>query len=176
MLPLKVCTDLKVFDILGKSDDYVTVGEVAKATGAEPALLHRILRHLASMGSLREKEPDSYALTNLTEALRWPEIYSGLEFWFDIAAPTFMSLPTFLAKTGYKNPTRKDECNWQMARNTTLTFFDFMNEHPSELASFANHMSGYTSDRGNWLDLYPAQRCPRMQVQMVYFWSTLVAA
>ncbi len=155
---LKICIDLKIFDIIGKGADFVSVAEIAAATGAEPALLHRVLRHLASMAALRERNPDSYSLTPLTEALRKPEIASGVEYWFDIAAPTFMSLPKFLAETGYKDPVSTGSCNWQMAKNTKLNFFDYMNENPLELANFAQHMSGYTSDRGSWLDLYPADR------------------
>lgn len=155
---LKVCTDLKLFDILSASNDFMSVDEIAKATGADPALLRRILRHCASMGALRDKEPDSYALTNVAEALRRPDTLGGLDYWFDIAAPVCLSLPRFLSNTNYKDPTNMAECNWQMARDTNLNFFDFMENHPSEMASFANLMSGYASNRGSWLDLYPVQQ------------------
>ena len=156
---LKICIDLKVFDIIGKaSADFVSVADIATATGAEPALLHRVLRHLASMAALRERDPDCYGPTPLTEALRRPEIASGVEYWFDIAAPTFLSLPKFLAETGYKDPVSVESCNWQMAKNTKLNLFDYLCQHPLEMANFAQHMSGYTSDRGSWLDLYPADR------------------
>ena len=156
---LKICIDLKVFDIIGKgAADFVSVADIATATGAEPALLHRVLRHLASMAALRERDPDCYGLTPLTEALRRPEIASGVQCWFDIAAPTMSSLPNFLAESGYKDPVNANPCNWQMAKNTKLNFFDYMNENPLELANFAQHMSSYTSDRGSWLDLYPMDR------------------
>lgn len=45
--------------------------------------------------------------------------------------------------------------NWQMTKKSNLKFFDWMNEHPRECASFQNHMKGYALGRGTWLDIYP---------------------
>jgi hypothetical protein len=157
---LKVCHDLKVFDVLAKANKFMSVEDICKCltTNVEPNLLLRLIRHLAAMGALREQVPNKYASTALTNAMTKKEVNSGLEYWYDIAAPICLTLPTFLKSTGYKEPLNIDEGNWQAARNTELPFFNWMNEHPRELASFADHMSGYTSDRGTWLDVYPIER------------------
>lgn len=36
--------------------------------------------------------------------------------------------------------------------------FEWLQEHPREMGSFANHMAGYAGDRGSWLDVYPGER------------------
>jgi hypothetical protein len=46
------------------------VAELAAECGADPQVLHRMLRALAALGLLRRVEPDSYALTSVTELLR----------------------------------------------------------------------------------------------------------
>lgn len=117
-----------------------------------------MLRHLAAMGAVQEKAPDSYAATPLVEELCNPVVSGGLDYWFDIATPNFANLPGFLARNGYKNPQGSHNGNWEDAKQTKLNFFDWMKEHPREMAGFANHMAGYAGDRGSWLDVYPAER------------------
>jgi O-methyltransferase domain len=156
---LKSCMDLKVFDILGESSDFVPIAELSKRTGANEALLARILRHVAAMGGIREKEPPlAYASTPYSDALRRKEINAGIDFIFSISAPVAATLPTWLEKIGYKDPLSSDDCCWNIAKHTDKGLFDYLNAHPTELATFAAHMSGYSEGRGIWLDLYPLSR------------------
>ena len=155
---LKTCMDLKVFDILGESADFVSIAELSKRTGADEALLSRILRHVAAMGGIREKEPLAYASTPFSDALRRKEINAGIDFVFDISAPVATALPKWLQKIGYKDPLSSNECCWHVAKRTEKGLFDYLNDHPGELATFAAHMSGYSENRGIWLDVYPISR------------------
>jgi len=154
---LKIAFDLKVFDILADGT-FHNITDLAAATGADAILLHRIMRHLAAMGAVREKESDSYGSTLLTDGLRKNTISGGLDYWFDFAASVFSHLPTYVAKNGYKDLTDPKDGNWQFAKKTQLQFFEWLNENPKELASFSHHMAGYASDRGSWIDVYPTER------------------
>lgn len=158
---LKVALDSGVFKILAKNQPkFVSIDEIASEIGAEPNLIRRILRHLAAMGAIREDEkvPDSYAATKLSLELTKGEVNSGVDYWFDVATPYASNMPAYLEKTGYKDPKDQNDGIWQYARQTKLNFFQWMSENPREFTSFSNHMAGYTSDRGSWLDVYPVER------------------
>jgi hypothetical protein len=156
---LKTALDSKAFDALGNhKPQFVTIEELARDTGADANLLHRMLRHLAAMGAVLEQAPGSYAATPLTEGLRKVEVSGGLDFWFDVSAPLISNLPTFLAKKGFKDPEDMDNGNFQEVRQTQLNAFEWVSEHTREMTSFANYMSGYASERGSWLDVYPVER------------------
>jgi O-methyltransferase len=156
---LKVCSDLNVFNILAKTNQFMSVGEISELiTGVDTNLLQRLMRHIAAMGALREEAPDKYASTLFTNALTRKEINGGLETYFNLSTPMCLSLPKFLEQTGYKEPLNPEKGNWMFTMNTQLQYFDWLNEHPKLLSSFANFMSGYASDSGIWLDVYPIER------------------
>lgn len=156
---LNTALDSKAFDVLGNhKPQFVTIEELARDTGADANLLHRMLRHLGAMGAVPEQAPGSYAATPLTEGLRKVEVSGGLDYWFDIAAPLISNLRTFLMKKGFKDPEDMDNGNFQEVRQTQLNAFEWIMDHPRQLTSHGNFMSGYTSERGSWLDVYPVER------------------
>ena len=72
-----------------------------------------------------------------------------------ISNPLFQNLPMFLEKTNYQNPSNLLDTSWQQALGTKLSFFDWLGHNSDALEVFTNHMSGYTSQRGTWEDVYP---------------------
>jgi demethylsterigmatocystin 6-O-methyltransferase len=42
--------------------------------------------------------------------------------------------------------------------NTDMHAFEWLNANPEVLQSFANHMAGYATGCGFWLDTYPVER------------------
>jgi hypothetical protein len=75
---LRICINAKVFEVLAKTNDFVTVKEIAEETKMDPLFLRRLLTHLAACGSLREKELDLFASTALSNGLTKPEVSGGL--------------------------------------------------------------------------------------------------
>jgi hypothetical protein len=84
---LHVAAELGIADLL--VDGPRSVGDLARATGARPAALHRLLRLLASEGVFAESQPGHYRLTPLAEplrsdapdSLRQRAIFDGRENW-----------------------------------------------------------------------------------------------
>ena len=76
---------------------------------------------------------------------------------WDVTNPSFQTFPRFLAETSYKNPTDARDGPFQYAYQTKLGFFDWASTHPDILQNFGTHMSGYTSQRGTWEQIYPVQ-------------------
>jgi hypothetical protein len=155
---LQICHDLGVFKVLSTSDDFMSIEQISEATnGIEPALLRRFLRHIATMGLLRQKETDLYGSTPFSKAMTEAHISSAIEFWSYVVVPSFTAASKFFEENGWRNPSDVNKTPFQMAKGTTLHFWDYLNKHPKLLASFASHMKGYASTRGSWLDVFPGQ-------------------
>lgn len=54
-----------------------TVGKLSAMLKVDPALLSRLMRHIAAMGYLKEIGPDEYDLTNFSRSLTIPIIGDG---------------------------------------------------------------------------------------------------
>ena len=153
---LKTAMDQNVYDTLGGvGGGPKTVQQLAGR--ADPALMTRILRHLAAMGVLTNPGPGLYGPTRHSSALRNAPIYAAVNYDKEVSGPAFLSLPFFLAETGFKNPDSAINGNWQYLTGDNETHWKWLAAHPQEQATFNNVMSGYTSQRGSWLDVYPAE-------------------
>jgi hypothetical protein len=90
---LCAAVQLGVPDALGDAER--SVEELAAATGAQPAPLHRLLRALASIGVTSEGAPGRFALTPLGQPLRRDHpstVRATVEFWADLLADSWTSL------------------------------------------------------------------------------------
>lgn len=156
----RVAIELNLFEKLTKDNSISkSTSQLATMTGADPALLGRILKHLSAMGVLREVDADLYASTPLSNALAVPKYRDALPFCLDVCGLPFLNLPKYLAQTGYKNPQNPKDGPFQFAHNTSLQFFDWLNVHPESLEDFNNHMAGYRAGQVSWMDpdCYPVE-------------------
>lgn len=155
---LKVCLDLGIFDILDENLTFVSVDKLTQHAHGDPALLVRILCHIAAMGGLREDENGNYASTSLSIVLQRMEMSAAIDFSITTGWPLFCHMPAFQAKIGYKDPVALSDCCWFNAKNIKLPHFESLNENPKDLEMFANHMAGSAEGRSNWLNLYPIDK------------------
>ncbi|MCJ1423356.1 hypothetical protein MMC29_001239 [Sticta canariensis] len=75
---VRVGIDLKLFNLLCEHNDSLNLEELTKHTGADPTLLARLLRYLASFGTIKETGKDSFAATNVTKALSVSGYQAGI--------------------------------------------------------------------------------------------------
>ena len=104
---LKIADDLQLFKELGpRTSQPKTTTELASSSHADPALLGRILRHLAGNGVITQLAGDgnSYRATELSETLASPEGSSGIRSVAKVYTPVFQHLPDFLKSIDYKVP------------------------------------------------------------------------
>lgn len=69
--------EFDLFSHLVQKGGPVSVEELAKPIQADPALLGRLLRHVAAMGYIKEVGEDAYEATNFTKAMTIPIIGDG---------------------------------------------------------------------------------------------------
>ena len=88
--------NLKIFDLLSKSEKPLSLDEISRETNADIVLIGerktntlfseanlesgRLMRYLSSVGMLEEITVDQFASTNVTEALANPGRQAGVRF------------------------------------------------------------------------------------------------
>jgi DNA-binding IclR family transcriptional regulator len=71
---------LNIFEHLLKRDGNVSSNDIASQTGAEGALMYRILRYLAAHGHIDEVDADSFRANEMTRAFTMPKSMAGLKY------------------------------------------------------------------------------------------------
>ncbi|PYI00143.1 S-adenosyl-L-methionine-dependent methyltransferase [Aspergillus ellipticus CBS 707.79] len=156
---IETAVDLGVFSELVGGEPK-SVDELAVATGSDPVLLSRILKHLAALEVITETGPDEYTATNFATTLSLPR-YAGsfpaLCHWF---FPGIYALPEFLKKTGYRNPSDATNSAYQLGHHIDEHFFECAQKNPTLNRQFSNHMSVYRQGRPSWMDndFYPVRK------------------
>ncbi|KAL4898884.1 hypothetical protein BDW74DRAFT_164359 [Aspergillus multicolor] len=154
---IETCVNLGVFVVMSQDDTPKTVAELAKATNADVLLLSRLLKHLSTMGVIVETAEDTYRRNGFSTSLsnkRYSDAYPCMTNCITFG---LTSLPSFLQKTNYANPTDGCHTAFQDGYRTDKHFFEFLKDHPIYGEEFNNHMTAYHQGRPSWMDegFYP---------------------
>lgn len=154
----QLAVDLNIFEKLEEAHDApVSLSNLTKSTGADAALLARTMKHLSAMNVVGETGADEYISTPISTALTVPKFRDGISYLFNVAGPSFHSIPSYLKATGYGNPGNIADGPFQFAHKTQNPFFIWLAEHPGYGEQFNNYMSGYRQGKRSWCDegFYP---------------------
>ncbi|KAH7384628.1 S-adenosyl-L-methionine-dependent methyltransferase [Pyrenochaeta sp. MPI-SDFR-AT-0127] len=147
--------DLKLFRCLVESAVPLTVHQTSEKTGAEPQLMTRVLRFLASIGAITENNKAQYTASHTTHNLAESLVEAGLSHYFSTAAPQYQALPDYLRETGYRNPIDETKTAFQVAFDTPLNTYAWFATHPTHLAHFNAYMALRRKPDATWLSVYP---------------------
>ncbi|MCJ1476775.1 hypothetical protein MMC13_005444 [Lambiella insularis] len=160
LVATRIAIDLGIFERLSESGGTSrTKDQLASVSGADPNLIGRVLKHLASMRVIEEVSADTYKATPLARALTVPKYRDAIPFCSEAAGPIFQKLPAFLAKTKYEEPLDNTAGPFQFGHDTTLRSPIWRKERPHIQKAFSNHMAGYHQGRPSWMDpgFYPVK-------------------
>ncbi|KAI0129229.1 S-adenosyl-L-methionine-dependent methyltransferase [Hypoxylon sp. NC0597] len=132
--------------------------ELAKLTETDPALIRRLMRHLSAQHLLIETAEDTYEPTSWATTLgtdpAFPALYGS--FYHDVATVVFGGMPSFLKKTGYKNPTDATNGVIQHLQGSGTSFFQYIVSDSIRNKEFADAMGSYSKRNTTaWLDVFP---------------------
>ncbi|KAK0510697.1 hypothetical protein JMJ35_007129 [Cladonia borealis] len=156
-----VADDLQLFKQLDqRASEPKTTSELARSCGAEPALLGRILRHLASNGVIDEcaGEGKSYQSTELSRTLATPEGSSGIRQVADVYTPVLGHMPEYLKAIGYKVPKDVESGPFQRTVGRPgQAYFKWIQEPQNKRTAtdFNLLMKFTTRFRKSWMDVFP---------------------
>ncbi|KAI4100430.1 MAG: hypothetical protein LQ339_005491 [Xanthoria mediterranea] len=154
----KVGVDLGLFKALAATEGSLGVDDfVAKQPGADPMLLERLFRYLASVRMITETGKGLYAANQVTVTLADDTIEGSLQYIFNIGNPVYQAMPSFLQSTNFQTTTG-GKYAWHDSRNTTLDFFPWAKQNPAQLSHFQKLMS--VPRDGDWFDVVPFSTAP----------------
>ncbi|KAJ8124616.1 hypothetical protein O1611_g9024 [Lasiodiplodia mahajangana] len=154
---VKIGLDLGLFKLLVNHGEPIGVDDMSLAIAAETALLARILKYLAAIGAIDEIASDRYGANHITNNLSEKVAEVGIRHYFATAAPQYQTLPGFLKRIGYKNPTDALHTAFQDAFKTDVHQFSWFSQHPENLAYFNEFMALRRKPEVSWLTVYPVQ-------------------
>ncbi|KAI4252588.1 MAG: hypothetical protein LQ352_004209 [Teloschistes flavicans] len=148
----KIGCDLGIFKTVAATQDSTSVGDLAAQTGANPILLERILRYLASVRMITETGKGEYAANQTSLTLADPGIQGSLFYIFNVSNPIYQALPDTLREQNYQSPSH-GKLAFNKAMSTDLEWFPWVKQHPKELSWFQTILSVHRD--GDWLDVFP---------------------
>ncbi|MCJ1321544.1 hypothetical protein MMC15_006889 [Xylographa vitiligo] len=157
VVSIKIGINLGLFEALVKSEEPRSLPELAKETGADPVLLGRILRSLASVGAVEETENECYAPATVSKTMVVPKLAAGVEHCFTYLSPIWNYLPKYLEETNYQNPTDPSHTAFNLVYRTAKPCFQYIMEHHAWKDPFQLYMSGFDEGRANWMDFFPVE-------------------
>lgn len=152
--------DLNIPKILSEDGESPkTNTQIAKLANAEPVLIGRLMRHMASMGTVAELGPDTFAHTKFSRYLLTDAATACLTFMRYFQSVTTKA-PEYLAQHNYVSPTSPQKAPYVWANGLTdTTFFGHLSQEPKYGPAFAGMMRAESEGKPTWSDgqLYPVK-------------------
>ena len=172
LVAIRLAVDLDLFNVLANSQAPKSVQLLAEETRADPTLLGRILRCLASFDAVADAGPELYIATKISRAFTTTKGISGAGLLYvpavtfalsyltktcsvDCVMPIWSALPATLAKSHYQNPSDNLHTALQSGLRTDEHGFQWFAKHPKALNDFNIFLSAQREGRACWLDFYP---------------------
>lgn len=116
------------------------------------------MRAIAGQALVTEVAVDTYArtpwATTLADDASFQGMYGG--FYHELNNPMFHSLPGYLKKTGFQNPTDVNDCNFQFWRGEGANMFQYVGTNPLLTSDFNDAMECHSKyNLTPWVDVYP---------------------
>lgn len=80
---------------------------------------------------------------------------------FETIGRQYQSIPSFLRKTEYQNPTNELQTVFQQAWDTDLHAFAWFSSHSQELKHFNDYMAFRREPKLSWITVYPVKEVTR---------------
>ncbi|RMD44105.1 hypothetical protein DV735_g969, partial [Chaetothyriales sp. CBS 134920] len=155
-LGLKLNKNLQLFEKWhDRGDGELSSKELAEMVSCDPALLVRLLRHLAANHLLEETSIGIFKPTKFSLAFLQPVFGEWINHLYDASIPIFYKTPEYLAKTGYKNPLDPTDGIFQYTKGWKGDLFQYYDAHPREGDSFNQVMGGVMAHQAGWLEIFP---------------------
>ncbi|KAI1803416.1 S-adenosyl-L-methionine-dependent methyltransferase [Daldinia bambusicola] len=152
---IQVGVNLGLFKYLAKASEPLAVDRIAEKTKAEPQLISRLLRYLATIGVVEESGRGQYTANQVTRNLTEKPVEAGINHFFGLTAPQYQCLPDLLKQTGYKTPVDDAKTAFHLAFRTTLDPFSWFAQNPEYLADFHAYHALRRQPDATWLSVYP---------------------
>ncbi|KAK8044189.1 O-methyltransferase [Apiospora rasikravindrae] len=160
---IRLGLDIHLFEALqedsaGNKDDAPqsqSTSAIAARTNpkTEPALVGRMLRHLAAMGTVRETGPDTFAPTPFARALTRENFRDSVLYIQDDYQSSLSQWPDFFRQNAYAAPASSLETPFTYANGCfgRMNYFEYFGRCAPRMGKrFAGMMDVWSRDRPKW--------------------------
>ncbi|KAL3480412.1 S-adenosyl-L-methionine-dependent methyltransferase [Aspergillus californicus] len=147
---VRLAVSVGIFQALAQSPKPLNVAQLAERSSADPEMLERLVRYLASNGEMEEVGMGKYKANKNTYILSDSMTEAFISHSFDVGGPTFQAFPDFFVETGFKDITSNTNTPFQKAFNTDLPAFVWLAQNPKHLVAMQKTMSAYQSS--GWIE------------------------
>ncbi|KAI9711458.1 MAG: hypothetical protein M1820_002021 [Bogoriella megaspora] len=144
------------FEILSSSKTPLTTEELSQQIGAEPAMLERLLKFLASLSMVKEVDMSLWSASKISGTLANPGIAAGIFHNHVTLGPVWQAFPSFLEKTKYQTMSDPRTCVFSDSHDGQA-LFDWFEQNPINARFFNAWMTQQRFGQAQWLDGFPFQ-------------------
>lgn len=166
---VRLGVEMRLFEALAANDGSAKTSTAiadSMSPQAEHALVARMLRHMATMGTVIETAPNTFKPTPYATALANDMYRESIEFVEDDWQPLHQASPEYFRDNGFKSPTSMFDSPFQVAYNCKgQHLFQFLSEGAPKIGKpmmgkkFASIMQVWSTGRPKWFrdDYYPVR-------------------
>ncbi|KAG5659889.1 hypothetical protein KAF25_003411 [Fusarium avenaceum] len=151
---IRVGVDTGLFKVLVESQEPLTCSYLGEKLGADPDLLGRILRLLASAGLVKQTGLHTFSGEKITQELVGQALGSGAHLLFDIHNRTYQALPDYFSEHKYKQVDDMHDGIFQKAFGTDLSCYEYLVHNP-KLQGYMQDAMKLNKTDGDWLSVLP---------------------
>ncbi|KAI1207206.1 O-methyl transferase B [Annulohypoxylon truncatum] len=152
---VKIGFNLELFKYMASSTKAVSVDEATRKTGGQKELIGRLLRYLSSIGAIDEISAGQYLANRVTRNLAGEAAEAGICHYFGSVSMQYQELPSFLERSGYKEPVDETNTAFHQAWKTPLSPFIWYDSQPRLAKYFNDYMATRSQPQQSWLKVYP---------------------
>ncbi|KAL1657130.1 hypothetical protein SLS61_000171 [Didymella pomorum] len=161
---IRMAVEIKLFDALlstpSSGERSAVIASRCTPDTVDPVLVARMLRHLASMSTVRETGPDTFAPSATSKAFASQNYQDTILYIVDNFQPALDACPSFFRANGFQAPTSSVDAPFQHAFEKGVHYFEYFDRFDQEMGKrFASMMDVWSMGRQRWFDLdyYPVE-------------------
>ncbi|OGM51361.1 O-methyltransferase [Aspergillus bombycis] len=157
---LRTVIDLHIFPLLLEHPAKgLSATQLSEYTGAERALIIRLMRVMTALGLCANIEPEVYLPTDKTIAMTQPIGRDGVPCIYDLTVPTLARLPEYFREHHYLMPKEysRSPMRWAVGQSQ----FEWLAQRKHHQELFNSYMSSRREGKPSWFEVYPVERLTR---------------
>ncbi|KAL4964832.1 sterigmatocystin 8-O-methyltransferase precursor [Aspergillus stella-maris] len=152
---LRMGVKLGVFTaVRDHKEDGITTLDIAHRASASPLVVDSVLKVLVTTGYVLENGVQLYKPSELTVVMADPVMEAATRATFDIGHLCVTYAEEYFRRNGNQFPTSITDTPFQLSKNTTISYFDWLRENPSLSQDFQLFMTIRQQKASNWVDWF----------------------
>lgn len=148
---IRMAVEIKLFDALlstpSSGERSAVIASRCTPDTVDPVLVARMLRHLASMSTVRETGPDTFAPSATSKAFASQNYQDTILYIVDNFQPALDACPSFFRANGFQAPTSSVDAPFQHAFEKGVHYFEYFDRFDQEMGKrFASMMDVSSPD------------------------------